>query len=75
MKKTIPLKIFQEAVKSTEKALEKENINAITAAWNKLDKIFFEDLSQVGYKEIDTAVDIFQAAGVYLCEKSIKKRK
>lgn len=75
MKKNISLKIFQEAVISTEEALKENNFKATTVAWNKLDKILKEDLSQVSYKEIDTAVDVFQAAGVYLCEKSFKKRK
>jgi hypothetical protein len=64
-----------EAVIKTNNALSKGKHENIETAWNELDNILKEDLSHVHSKIIDTAVDVFQAAGLTLCELKELKRK
>lgn len=74
--KTISENNILEAVNETNNALSKGTYDKIETAWNELDRLLKKDLSHVSSKTIDNAVDVFQAAGLSLCEsKSLFKKR
>jgi hypothetical protein len=64
-----------KAVVETKKTLSKGKYETIKTAWNNLDNILKGNMSKVNSKIVNTAVDVFQMAGLTLCELKGKQKE